>query len=119
MDHPYKSAPDRAFWKRAFATSWEVSNLIDGPPLICKGEKVASAGSCFAANIVPFLERAGFEYVRREIPPVVFAEVADDNFNYSRFSVAFGNIYTARQAAQMFGRALGRFSPTEDRWVVA
>ena len=119
MDHPYKSAPDRAFWKRAFATSWEVSNLVEGPPLICKGEKVASAGSCFAANIVPFLERAGFEYVRREIPPPVFADVAVDHFNYSRFSAAFGNIYTARQAAQMLRRALGRFHPAEDRWVVS
>ena len=80
---------------------------------------MASAGSCFAANIVPFLERAGFAYVRTEIPPAVFADVADDNFNYSRFSAAFGNIYTARQAAQMFGRALGRFRPSEDRWVLA
>jgi hypothetical protein len=119
MDHPYKSAPDRAFWKRAFAPSGEMSNLIDGTPLIFRGEKVASAGSCFAANIVPFLERAGFEYVRSEIPPAVFADVADDNFNYSRFSAAFGNIYTARQAAQMFGRALGRFHPSEDRWDIA
>jgi hypothetical protein len=118
VDHPYKSAPDRAFWKRAFAPNWETSNLVDGPPLINKGEKVASAGSCFAANIVPFLERAGFDYVRRDTPPAVFADVAGDNFNYSRFSAAYGNIYTARQAAQMFGRALGRFSPAEDRWVI-
>jgi hypothetical protein len=119
MDHPYKSASDRAFWKRAFAPGWETSNLTDGPPLIRQGEKVASAGSCFAANIVPFLERAGFEYVRRDVAPAAFADVAADNFNYSRFSAAYGNIYTARQAAQMFRRALGRFKPAEDRWVVA
>jgi hypothetical protein len=119
MDHPYKSAPDRAFWKRAFTPGWETSSLTDGPPLIRQGEKVASAGSCFAANIVPFLERAGFDYVRRDVAPAVFADVAADNFNYSRFSAAYGNIYTARQAAQMFRRALGRFRPAEDRWVVA
>jgi hypothetical protein len=119
MDHPYKSAPDRAFWKRAFSSRWETSSLIDGPPLIRRGEQVASAGSCFAANIVPFLERAGFDYVRRDRAPAAFADVADDNFNYSRFSAAYGNIYTARQAAQMLKRALGRFRPAEDRWVVA
>jgi hypothetical protein len=119
MDHPYKSAPDRAFWKRAFAPGWETSTLTDGPSLICRGEKVASAGSCFAANIVPFLERAGFEYVRRDVAPAVFADVAADNFNYSRFSAAYGNIYTARQAAQMLRRALGRFRPAEDRWAIA
>jgi hypothetical protein len=119
MAHPYKSAPDRAFWKRAFAPSWEISSLIDGPPLIRDGENVASAGSCFAANMVPFLEQAGFGYIRRDVPPPVFADVAADNLNYSRFSAAYGNIYTARQASQMFRRALGRFRPAEDRWVVA
>lgn len=119
MEHPYKCASDRAFWKRAFSPGWETSILTDGPPLIRRGERVASAGSCFAANIVPFLERAGFEYVRRDVAPSALVDVATDNFNYSRFSAAYGNIYTARQAAQMFKRALGRFRPAEDRWIVA
>jgi hypothetical protein len=119
MTHPYKTAPDRAFWRRAFAPGWENLHLIDGPALIRKGESVASAGSCFAANMVPYLERAGFQYVRRDIPPPVFADIAADNLNYSKFSAAYGNIYTARQAAQMFRRALGRFRPVEDRWVIA
>jgi len=117
MDHPYKSAADRAFWKRAFLTGWE-STLAVGAPLIRRGERVASAGSCFAANIVPYLEAAGFEYVRRDRPPAVFADVIDDHFNYSRFSAAYGNIYTPRQASQMLKRALGRFKPIEDRWIV-
>jgi GSCFA family len=119
VEHPYKSASDRAFWKRAFAPDWEISNLGDGFPLIRHGEKVASAGSCFAANIIPFLERAGIAYVRRDVVPVAFADISADNFNYSRFSAAYGNIYTARQAAQMMRRALGRFRPVEDRWNVA
>jgi hypothetical protein len=119
MEHPYKSASNRAFWKRAFPQDWETSLLSDGLPLIRRGERVASAGSCFAANIVPFIERAGFEYVRRDVPPLALADVSTDNFNYSRFSAAYGNIYTARQAAQMFRRALGRFRPAEDRWTVA
>jgi hypothetical protein len=68
---------------------------------------------------VPFLEGAGFDYVRRDIAPVAFSEVTADNFNYSRFSAAYGNIYTARQATQMFRRALGSYRPLEDRWVVA
>jgi GSCFA family len=119
MDHPYKSAPARAFWKHAFSPGWETSSLTDGGPLIRHGENVASAGSCFAANIVPFLEHAGFKYVRRDVPPPALIDVAADNFNYSRFSAAYGNIYTARQATQMFKRALGRFRPVEDRWVIA
>jgi len=116
MEHPYKAAADRAFWKRAFPADWE-STIGSTEPLIRRGERVASAGSCFAANIVPYLERAGFDYVRRDQPPAVFADVIDDHFNYARFSAAYGNIYTARQAAQMLKRALGRFKPVEDRWI--
>jgi hypothetical protein len=87
--------------------------------LIRRGETVASAGSCFAANIIPYLEHAGFQYVRQAELAPEFAAVAADNFNYSRFSAAYGNIYTARQAVQLLRRALGRFRPREDRWVVA
>jgi hypothetical protein len=117
--HPYRSAQPRAFWKRAFEPDWESTLLGHGAPLIRRGETVASAGSCFAANIVPYLERAGFEYVRQTRLPPEFAAVAADNFNYSRFSAAYGNIYTARQAVQLLRRALGRFRPLEDRWVAA
>jgi hypothetical protein len=119
MNHPYSSAPPRSFWKRAFETNWESTALVQGAPLIRRGETVASAGSCFAANIVPYLQRAGFEYARQAQLPPEFATVAADNFNYSRFSAAYGNIYTARQAVQLLRRALGRFHPREDRWVVA
>jgi hypothetical protein len=119
INHPYKAAQPRAFWKRAFEPDWESTLLGRGAPLICRGETVASAGSCFAANIVPYLERAGFEYVRQTRLPPEFAAVAADNFNYSRFSAAYGNIYTARQAVQLLRRALGRFRPLEDRWIAA
>jgi hypothetical protein len=85
-------------------------------PLIGIGQNVASAGSCFAANIVPHLEEAGFHYVRTENRPAAFGDTASDNFNYGRFSAAYGNIYTARQALQLLQRAQGKFKPTEDRW---
>src|SRR4051794_2682723 len=78
MDHPYKSSPDRAFWKRAFAPGWDKAPFMDCAPLLRRGERVASAGSCFAANIVPYLERAGFNYVRRDIAPSILADVAAD-----------------------------------------
>lgn len=119
MNHPYRGAQPRSFWKRAFEPEWESTLLGRGAPLIRRGETVASAGSCFAANIVPYLEHAGFEYVRQTPLPPEFATVAADNFNYSRFSAAYGNIYTARQAVQLLRRALGRFRPLEDRWIAA
>jgi len=80
------------------------------------GEKIASAGSCFAANIVPYLDDAGFHYIRTEQIPDGFGDLATDNYSYRKFSAAYGNIYTARQARQLLERALGLFSPREDRW---
>nr|WP_255609420.1 GSCFA domain-containing protein [Methylosinus sp. Sm6] len=69
-----------------------------------------SAGSCFAANIIPFFESAGFPYVRTE-----FVDEAD-RYGYHLYSAAYGNIYTARQLRQLLERLAGSFRPIEDRW---
>jgi hypothetical protein len=39
--------------------------------------------------------------------------------SYAQYSAGYGNIYTARQLHQLLLRALGRFRPVEDRWIVA
>lgn len=119
MDHPYKSAPARAFWNRALNPDGSLDLPSPAAPLIRRADRVASAGSCFAANIVPYLEAAGFPYVRREMLPAAFGKLAEDNFSYAKFSAAYGNIYTARQAWQLLARALGHFRPQEDRWHAA
>ena len=54
------------------------------------------AGSCFASNLIPFLERAGFTYLRTEQPPPFLRELPE-NLGYRNFTAAYGNIYTARQ----------------------
>ena len=118
MTHPYRAMPDRAFWKRAVSTNWDPASVAQSGGMLRPGDRVASAGSCFAANIVPFLERAGFVYVRTETVPECFAAVQDAHFSYAKFSAAYGNIYTPRQALQLLQRAQGRFTPAEDRWVV-
>lgn len=115
-EHPYRNAPNRAFWSRTIGKSYPNDLLSLGMPLLRAGDRVASAGSCFAANLVPYLEKAGFEYVRTEAPHPAFAEVEGQGLGYDRFSAAYGNIYTARQLAQLLQRATGEFRPTEDRW---
>lgn len=90
---------------------------VSGPSILLHADdRIASAGSCFAANIVPFIEKAGFEYIRRGHLPLTFGSLSEDNFSYSKFSAPYGNLYTARQALQIIQRALGMFSPKEDRW---
>jgi GSCFA family protein len=116
MDNPYKAAPRRAFWKRAVSSGWSAAEVVTGGCLVRQGDKIASAGSCFAANIVPFLERAGFPYVRIDEYGKALAESRQDNFGYAVFSARYGNVYTPRQAVQLLQRALGAFKPLEDRW---
>ena len=116
MEHPYKSAPARSFWHKALTGGGDLDLSAPAAPLIRRADHVVSAGSCFAANIVPFLESAGFTYVREERWPAVFGALAQDNFSYAKFSAGYGNIYTPRQAVQLLQRARGCFKPLEDRW---
>jgi GSCFA family len=115
--HPYKTAPERAFWSRSVSVNFDPRKLIDArEPLIRRGDKVVSAGSCFASNLVPYLEKSGLHYFRTEAMHPAFAHAATDNFGYSKFSAAYGNIYTVRQLLQLLRRALDQFHPVENHW---
>jgi hypothetical protein len=112
VDTPYRSQPDTAFWSRSVSRDFDPARLFQGAhPLLRPDDRIVSAGSCFAANIVPHLKAAGFHYVETE-----FVDAEDDRFFYGRYSAAYGNIYSARQFRQLAERCLGRFRPAEDRW---
>jgi GSCFA family len=114
--HPYRSQPDRAFWSRAVAAGFVAEDLQRGKAAAIRADdRVVSAGSCFASNLVPWLERAGVEYVRTEEPHPAFAHL-DENLGYRSFSAAYGNIYSARHLRQLVERVSGEFAPKEDRW---
>jgi len=114
--HPYRDLPDRSFWGRSVADGFDAAAVLttDGP-LLRRGERLASMGSCFASNIVPHLEAAGYDYVRTEAPHPQFAHLPE-NLGYRNFSAAYGNVYTVRQMLQLVRRSAGRFAPSEDRW---
>ncbi|HVY84456.1 MAG TPA: GSCFA domain-containing protein [Caulobacterales bacterium] len=120
MTHPYRAAPDRAFWSRAVARDFAARDLVTRDvPLLRAEDRVISAGSCFAANLVPYLERAGFKYLRTETPHPEFVWAPPEAMSYDKFSAAYGNIYTPRQALQLLHRAMDAFHPREDRWIEA
>jgi hypothetical protein len=117
-DHPYRDQPERAFWSRAVARDFEPDAVVSSAePLFRPDDIVMSAGSCFASNLVPYLERAGFQFLRTEEPHPAFAHLPE-NLGYRNFTAAYGNIYTARQLRQLIDRSLGLFAPAEDRWHV-
>jgi len=114
-ENPYRQQPDRAFWRRSVTKDFKASSLLSSDVLITLHDRVMSAGSCFAANIIPFIETAGINYLRTELPHPLFADMPE-HFNYRTFTAAYGNIYTARQLLQLLQRALNLFIPQEDRW---
>jgi hypothetical protein len=115
-DHPYQALEPRAFWSRAVSRRFDPRDLRPGPePLLRRDDRVMTAGSCFAANLVPPLERAGFHYLRTERRPAAL-RVPPENLSYDRFTAAYGNLYTARQLLQLLRRARGQWAPQEEAW---
>ena len=114
--HPYREQPARAFWSRAVSSRFQNSEVAKGTaPYFVEGDRVVSAGSCFASNLVPWLEKAGLEYLRTERPHPVLAHMPE-NLGYLDFSAMYGNIYSSRQMLQLIQRSRGEFKPVEDRW---
>jgi GSCFA family len=115
--HPYSDAPARAFWSRAVSRSFNPASMVATyGPLVKLGDKVVSAGSCFASNLVPYLTKSGLTYHVTEKRHVVFSSAPLENLGYEKFSASYGNIYTVRQMLQLVMRSMGEFQPVEDRW---
>jgi len=116
--NPYKSLPDKAFWRRTVAAPprSEVDPVGTFDLKLNQDTKVATAGSCFAQHIARHLKASGYNYYVAEAGhPILSASVRARN-NYGLFSARYGNIYTARQLLQLFQRAYGRFSPVDQAW---
>jgi GSCFA family len=115
-EHPYRQQPTRAFWSRAVADSFTLPDLnTSSNHYFGGGDRIVTAGSCFAANLIPYIEASDAEYVRTEVLPEPFASLGE-NLGYATFSAAYGNIYTPLHLRQLLERAYGSFTPAEDRW---
>lgn len=119
MDHPYKSLPNKAFWRRAVAQpAMEAVDPVGVFTLKIEPEtRVATAGSCFAQHVARHLAKAGFNYYITEPGHPLITAAVREAHNYGTFSARYGNIYTARQLTQLMKRAYGHFTPLEAPWV--
>jgi len=117
-NHPYRSLPDKAFWRRAVAElpSGEVDPVGTFDLRIDETTKIATAGSCFAQHIARHLSKSGYCYYVAEPGHPLIPSSVRNRHNYGVFSARYGNIYTARQLLQLIERAYGRFRPEEDVW---
>src|SRR5690348_3961352 len=120
-EHPYRSLPDRNFWKPSIADLPfdEVDPVVDGKFRISRSDRVVTAGSCFAQHIARYLRGAGFNYFVTEPGNSIMTAQVAEQFGYGVFSARYGNIYTSRQLVQLLRRAYGLFQPADDFWLLS
>lgn len=118
MSHPYRGLPSHQFWTSAVSgtPSFDVDPMVEASFRIARGDRVATAGSCFAQHVSRALQAASFNFFQAEPPPDNMTAQHADERNYNLYSARFGNVYTARQLVQLFDRAFGRFQPQADAW---
>jgi hypothetical protein len=115
--NPYRAAPDHAFWSRAMTRvpADDVDPVSEPSFQIGATTKVGTAGSCFAQHIANHMRKLGMQPFVTEQPHDAVADVAE-RYHYGVYSARYGNLYTARQALQLFDRAFGHFVPVEPAW---
>jgi PAS domain-containing protein len=117
-DNPYSSLPDHRFWRKAVASlpPFAIDPMMEAPFKISIGDKVATAGSCFAQEIAHRLQTSGYHYYLAEKPPAGMSADESERRNYSMYSCRYGNLYTTAQLLQLIDRAYGRYRPQLDHW---
>ncbi len=117
MKNPYIGLPNHCFWPRIMAnsTSWML-NPVTKSETISKHQKVSTMGSCFAQHIAKHITKVGLNYYVTENAPEYMSEEDAKSQNYGIFSARFGNVYTVKQALQLFQRAFDTFVPLETAW---
>jgi hypothetical protein len=114
MPSPYEGLDDRAFWKHVPADPTRDIYRCKFP--IGRDHAIATAGSCFAQHIARTLRGLGYRVLDLERPPREMPRNVAQSFGYGLYSARYGNIYTARQLAQTFREAYGRFQPQNWIW---
>ena len=127
MSHPYRDLPPQHFWSRVVAAPavHEIDPVVNGRVQVSAAEPIATLGSCFAQHLARFLQRSGLSYFVTEDGPATMEPDERLRRNYGVFSARYGNVYTTRQAVQLFDRAYGPLEPalgqapwpSGDRWV--
>ncbi|MFP5255294.1 MAG: GSCFA domain-containing protein [Acidimicrobiia bacterium] len=115
MTHPYRNRPATSFWRRSVADRpWSDVTFVEGGRLTLDGNtRIATAGSCFASNVLRWLPRLGLRPFFTEVAPSWFTADEARAHGYGEFAARYGNIYTVRQLRQLVEEALGHRPPIE------
>lgn len=115
---PYVGLPDRQFWKkeRGINDSRQFDPVSKIAFKISPGDKIVTAGSCFAQHVARYLRDSGYNYLVTEPAHPAFSGDLARQFNYGQFTARYGNLYTARQLKQLILRAHRAFEPEAVSW---
>lgn len=99
---PYSDLPPDAFWRLCLEDDAHHLGALYRPKFsLVPGQRVSTAGSCFAQYFRARVEASDLDFVDVEPAPKQMEEVTAKTFGYGMFSARFGNIYTARQLLQL------------------
>lgn len=115
--HPYVGLPAHCYWNPAMtAPAPGHINPVVNAPLIRRDQTIVSLGSCFAQRLARRIQAEGMPYLVTEPAPAELDAEQARRKGYGVYSARYGNVYTARQALQLFERAFGHFQPQETVW---
>lgn len=99
---PYSSQGKSAFWKTCRESQDFLAERIFRPahPLT-PGDRIATAGSCFAQNIGTYVKASNLAFVDVEPAPYGMPPDVAKRYGFDLFSARYGNIYTGRQLRQL------------------
>ena len=115
MTHPYAGRPEHCFWRALPTEDWAaLQPALSGKFQLGSQDRIATAGSCFAQNLMRRLQERGAPILMAEVPhPFLLPEFARRN-GYGLFSARYGNIYTFRQLLELAEQAFGLRPPIHD-----
>jgi len=118
MKHPYQSSLPHQRWSTAMTrrAPADIDPMVASPWRIMAGDKIATAGSCFAQHVTRRLRESGLGFLETEPAHTILSAATAEAFGYGLYSARFGSVYTSRQLLQLLRRAYGRFTPAEDIW---
>jgi hypothetical protein len=115
MPSPYEGLPSNRFWKSAVSQDplRTIAGLYTKRFEICRTDRIATAGSCFAQHIGRHLRKKSFNVIDAEPPEPGLSKEIAARYGYGLFSARYGNVYTARQLYQLAREAFGEFTPAD------
>ena len=115
---PYSDLPPRAFWRHAVADQdlRYLPDLWQPKTPVLPGQKIVTAGSCFAQHLGRALAARGLTWHITEPPPPDLPADAWTAAGYGLFSARTGNIYTAAMLRQWVSWALGGVPMPREIW---